>query len=141
MDCNRINGVVALQKTETPSVPETCSAGTDTENALVLVTSPYGVETVIDPSITSGGTVAMSRRSMVEDTPLVNVEGTPLNNTAVAPVKFVPKSVIVLPGSAPFGLHSATVNAGGGVGYHLNVNRPIYPCTGPQYVCPATHTK
>lgn len=66
-------------------------AGITVKRVVVTKGPPPGVVTVIGPVVAPGGTAVV----IVPGGPSVNVAATPLNETAVAPVKFVP--VIVTP--------------------------------------------
>jgi hypothetical protein len=69
-------------------------AGADpTVNALALVAVPAGVVTLSVPVVAPAGTVAWIAVAEVT----VKLALTPLNATAVAPVKFVPLIVTLLP--------------------------------------------
>src|SRR5258706_301001 len=65
----------------------------DPVNTLALVAVPPGVVTLIDPVVAPAGTVAC----IVVAEFTVNVALTPLNFTAVAPLKFVPLIVTLVP--------------------------------------------
>src|SRR5207237_1104493 len=67
--------------------------GFSTANALALVAVPPGVVTLSGPVVAPAGTVA--RIAVLEVT--VKVAPTPLNVTEVAPVKFVPLTVTLVP--------------------------------------------
>src|SRR6476661_1147530 len=79
---------------------------------------------VIGPSVASGGTVAVIRRSRLLVNPLENTAVAPLKSTAVAPVKLVPPRETLVPG-VPVGGEKAKENPGEGVGYQLSVKLPI----------------
>jgi hypothetical protein len=70
-------------------------AGADpTVNALALVATPAGVVTLSVPVVAPAGTVAWIA---VAEVTVKEVALTPLNATAVAPVKFVPLIVTLVP--------------------------------------------
>src|SRR5262245_45993991 len=110
---------VAVAAHEISIAPEGSARATNrvgnTTKLLVLVTSPCGVRMVVGPSVASGGTVAVIRRSRLVVDALVNTVPAPLNRTPVAPVKFLPKRVTRVPGIPVAG--SKLVKPGPGVGY------------------------
>ena len=65
---------------------------------LVLVKFPCGVSIVIGPAVAPEGITAVICKSMLFVGALLKVALTPLKSTRVAPVRFVPFSVIVWPG-------------------------------------------
>ena len=77
-------------------------------NALALVAVPTGVVTLIGPVVAPIGTVASIEMAEVT----VKLALTPLNITAVAPVKFVPLSVTLLPTGPLVGVKLVIVGAG-----------------------------
>src|SRR6185369_3167322 len=97
--------------------------GSNTTKESAEVTSPCGERIVIGPSVASGGTVAVIRRSRLLVNALVNTALAPLKLTEVAPVKFVPNKVTLVPG-VPVAGRELEVNPGAGVGYHLSVKLP-----------------
>jgi hypothetical protein len=80
---------------------------TFTVNALPLVAVPPGVVTVNGPVVASAGTVA--RIVVAEVT--VNVATLPANRTAVAPLKFVPLMVTLVPAGPLAGVKLVIVGA------------------------------
>ncbi|OLE97481.1 MAG: hypothetical protein AUG75_07745 [Cyanobacteria bacterium 13_1_20CM_4_61_6] len=80
-------------------------------NAPALVAVPPGVVTRSGPVVAPVGTVA---RMVVAESTVKFVALTPLNVTAVAPVKFVPVIVTVLPTSPLVGVKLVIVGGGGG---------------------------
>src|SRR5262249_16813716 len=113
---------VAVAAHEISIAPEGLACATNrggnTTKELVLVTSPCGVRIVIGPSVASGGTVAAIPKSTLLADALVNTALAPLKSTAVAPVKFVPDRVTLVPG-IPVAGRKLEVNPGAGVGYQL----------------------
>src|SRR5262249_28121979 len=111
---------VAVAAHENSTAPEgvgrASNPGSKTTKEILLVTSPCGVRIVIGPSVASGGTVAEIRRSRLLVNALVNTALAPLKRTAVAPVKFVPDRVTLVPG-IPVAGRKLDVNPGAGVGY------------------------
>src|SRR5262249_43975283 len=118
---------VAVAAHEISIAPEgvvrTSNRGSSTTKEPVLVTSPWGVRIVIGPSVASGGTIAVMRRSRLLVNALVNAAFASLKSTAVAPVKLVPNNVTLVPG-VPLPGEKAKVNPGGGVGYQFRVKLP-----------------
>jgi hypothetical protein len=84
-------------------------AGGRTVKLVPLVAVPPGVVTLIEPLAAPAGTVAVI--CVAEST--VYVAAAPLNATAVAPVRFVPVIVTVLPAAPLVGLKLPIVGAGG----------------------------
>src|SRR2546427_520728 len=80
-----------------------------TVNALALIAVPPGVVTLSGPVAAPAGTVAWMAVSEVT----VKLALTPLKVTAVAPVKFVPLSVALLPTGPLVGVKPVSVGAGG----------------------------
>ena len=80
---------------------------------------------VMGPEVALGGTTALIRRSALFCWALVKAAMMPLNRTLVAPLKFVPESVTLAPGSPMAGENCEPVKSGVGVAYQLNVNEPI----------------
>ena len=76
-------------------------------NGLKLVTVPSGVVTLSGPVVAPFGTVAWITIGAVT----VKLALTPLNVTAVAPVKFVPLSVTLLPTGPLVGVKLVIVGA------------------------------
>src|SRR5262245_23415213 len=76
----------------------TTKGGGSTTKEAALATSPCGVRIVIGPSVASGGTVAVIRKSRLLVGALVNTALAPLKSTVVAPVKLVPERVTLVPG-------------------------------------------
>ena len=64
-----------------------------TVKSVVLVAVPPGVVTVILPVVAPDGTVAVTEVAVL----VVNIAVTPLNLTAVTPVRFVPVIVTLVP--------------------------------------------
>lgn len=87
----------------------------------MLVAVPPGVVTVILPVADPAGAVA---RIEVADT-TVNVAATPLNVTAVAPVKFEPEMVTVAPTTADVGVKPVIFGAGMKVNVPADVTEPL----------------
>src|SRR5262245_41035626 len=118
---------VAVAAHEISTVPaevaRTCNRGSWTTKELVVATSPCGVRIVIGPSVASGGTVAVMRRSKLLADAFVNTELAPLKSTTVAPVKSLPKRVTIVPGPPLVG-EKPEVKTGAGVGYQLSVKLP-----------------
>src|SRR2546426_6635381 len=83
-------------------------AGT-TVKLVVLVAVPPGVVTLSGPVVAPAGTVAWIAVSELT----VKLALTPLKVTAVAPVKFVPLSVALLPTGPLPGVKPVSVGAGG----------------------------
>src|SRR2546426_12754938 len=81
---------------------------TFTVKLVVLVVVPPGVVTRSGPVVAPVGTVARIAVSEVT----VKLALTPLNVTAVAPVKFVPLSVTLLPTGPLVGVKLVSVGAG-----------------------------
>ena len=106
-------------------VSRAVNGGGNTSKRFVLVTLPCGVRTVMGPEVASGGTLAVILRSRLFFSAFVNVALAPLNETLVAPVKFVPVSVAVAPAEPCAGLNWSPVKPGGGVGYHASVKAPM----------------
>src|SRR5207302_1671092 len=79
--------------------------GLTTVNELALVAVPPGVVTLSGPVVAPAGTVARIAVSEVT----VNVALTPLNDTDVAPVKFVPLIVTLVPTGPLVGVRLAIV--------------------------------
>ena len=78
-----------------------------TVKSLVLVTEPAGVVTLIGPVVAPAGTVAVILVALTT----LNVAATPLKVTLVAPVKFVPVIVTVVPTGPNVGVNEAIVGA------------------------------
>jgi hypothetical protein len=78
-----------------------------TVKLLVLVTEPAGVVTLIGPVVAPAGTVAV----ILVDLTTLNVAAVPLNVTPVAPVKFVPVIVTVVPTGPKVGVNDVIVGA------------------------------
>ena len=77
-----------------------------TVKLIALVAVPSSVMTLMGPVLAPAGTVVV----IVPELLTVNVAGVPLNETAVAPVKFVP--VIVTPAPTPLKVGAKEVMAG-----------------------------
>src|SRR5437870_1025446 len=101
------------------------SEGAEITNELEAVTSPCGVWTVMGPVLAPGGTMAVILRSALLPRALMKLALTPLKSTAVAPVKFVPVRMVLLPSAPCAGEKPAPVKSGGGVGYHASVKAPM----------------
>lgn len=101
---------------------------------------PESPDTVPDSGAPSAraGTTASSRRSRFLPGTGANVAGIPLKSTAVAPVKFVPMSVIFAPGKHRAGKNPEPVNPGGGVGNRRSVNLPMDSAALNPVMLPAT---
>ena len=82
--------------------------GASTVNVLALVAVPPGVVTRSSPVVAPAGTGA---RMVVAESTVKLVALTPLNVTAVAPVKFVPVIVTVLPTGPLVGVKPVIVGA------------------------------
>jgi hypothetical protein len=78
-----------------------------TVKLLVLVTEPAGVVTLIGPVVAPAGTVAAILVALTT----LNVAATPLKVTLVAPVKFVPVIVTVVPTGPKVGVNEVIVGA------------------------------
>jgi hypothetical protein len=78
-----------------------------TVKLLVLVTEPPGVVTLIGPVVAPAGTVAV----ILVPLTTLNVAVTPLNVTLVAPVRFVPVIVTVVPTGPKVGVNEVIVGA------------------------------
>src|SRR3954471_24971765 len=76
-------------------------AGGATVKRVVVVKGPLGVVTVMGPVVAPAGTVVV----IVPGGPSVNVAATPSNETAVAPVKFVPVIVTTVPAGPNVGVN------------------------------------
>jgi len=116
--------------TEVPTGPlvgeKLAMAGTvRTVNGLALVAVPDGVVTVSGPVVAPAGTVAWIAVAEVT----VNVALTPLNATAVAPVKFVPLIVTLVPTGPLVGVKLAMVGSAGPLAsppsHPMNVNAGV----------------
>jgi hypothetical protein len=110
-------------------------AGADpTVNALALVATPPGVVTLSVPVVAPAGTVAWIAVAEVT----VKLAFTPLNATAVAPVKFVPLIVTLVPAGPLVGVKLAIVGGGTTVNALLLVAVPpgVVTLSGP-VVAPA----
>src|SRR5437879_3254394 len=83
-----------------------------TVKSLLLVAMPPGVTTVILPEVAPFGTVAVICKSELTVKPKNDV-ATPLNRTAVAPVKFLPLMTTWAPTGALLGVTALMTGAGG----------------------------
>src|SRR5262245_55867272 len=91
-------------------------------NGVVLWAVPLGVVTLIGPVFAPAGTVAVIWTSEFP----VNVAVTPLNRTAVAPVRYVPEITTVLPAAPLVGANEVT-DGRFGVGPQFNEYGPLAP--------------
>ena len=87
---------------------------------------PPGVVTAIRPDVAPNGTVVVIE---VADTTVKFVATTPLNCTAVAPVKLNPVIVTAVPTNAPVGVRLVMVGAGINVNGVPLVAAPPFVCT------------
>src|SRR5947199_8900033 len=78
-----------------------------TVKLLALLAVPLGVMTLIEPVVAPAGTVAV----IVVAEPTVKLALVPLNSTAVAPVKFVPLIVTLVPTGPLVGVKPVIVGA------------------------------
>jgi hypothetical protein len=78
-----------------------------TVKLVVLVTEAAGVVTLIGPVVTPAGTVAVILVALTA----LNVAATPLKVTAVAPVRFVPVIVTIVPTGPKVGVNEVMVGA------------------------------
>jgi hypothetical protein len=89
--------------------PAGIGANATTVNEEVLTAVPPGVTTLTVPLVAPAGTDAVIE---VELTTLNDVTDVPLNFTAVAPVKFVPVIVTVVPTGPDVGVKEEMVGEG-----------------------------
>jgi len=119
LNCTPTTPTLSVALAETVTVPETEAPATGavmetaggvasftTVNMLVLVAVPPGVVTLSGPVVAPVGTVS---RIVVAEATVKGAALTPLNVTAVAPVKFVPVIVTMVPSGPLVGVRLVIV--------------------------------
>jgi hypothetical protein len=97
-------GIAGFEETEAEKISRVVTVKLPRE-----VPVPDGVTTEMGPELAPVGTAAVNWVALIT----VGTVAVPLNLTAVAPLKFVPVTMTVVPTGPVVGLKSVTVGAGG----------------------------